>query len=109
MEEKFYNEGKDAKYKFVICNMLKNNYNLDEMCNITNLSLNDIKKYRVNLDNVMSLDEHRNLRYDMCFRDGYYKRELQVAYNMLQEGYDEEFISKVTGLSINKIKELKRL
>ena len=86
--------------------MLKNNYSINEICNITGLSLEDINMYKKDLDDVMSLDEHRKLRYDICYRDGYYKREKSIALKMLED-YDINFISKVTGLSIGTINELK--
>ncbi len=107
MKEKFYNYGKDVKYKFVISNMLKNNYSINEICNITGLSLEDINMYKKDLDDVMSLDEHRKLRYDICYRDGYYKKEKQIAINMLEDNYDIELISNITGLSIKILEDMK--
>ena len=106
MEEKYYNEGKDAEYRFVIANMFNNNYGIFDVCDVTGLPLKKINEYTSERDDALTLDEHRRLKYDMCYRDGYYKREKSIALKMLED-YDVKFISKVTGLSIDEINELK--
>ena len=40
--------------------------------------------------------------------DGFNDGKLQVARNLLRDGFDEEVVSRNTGLSIDKIKNLKR-
>ena len=106
MEEKYYNEGKDAEYRFVIANMFNNNYGIFDVCDVTGLSLDKVNEYTSEREDALTLDEHRMIKYDMCYRDGYYKREKSIALKMLED-YDINFISKVTGLSIDTINELK--
>ena len=109
MEEKYYNEGKDAEYRFVIANMFKNGYGIFDVCDVTGLSLDEVNKYTSEREDALTLDEHRRLRYDICYRDGYYKKEKSIALKMIEEEYDDSFISKVTGLSIENINKMKEL
>ena len=106
MEEKYYNEGKDAEYRFIINNMFNNNYDIFDVCAVTGLSLEKVNEYTSECEDALTLDEHRKLKYDMCYRDGYYKREKSIILKMIDH-YDIDFISKVTGLSIKSINEIK--
>jgi len=40
--------------------------------------------------------------------DGIFNGKVEVAKNLLKNGFDEEFISQNTGLPVNEIKKLKR-
>ena len=42
------------------------------------------------------------------FDEGFDDGKLQVARNLLSDGFDEEVVSRNTGISIDKIKNLKR-
>ena len=46
--------------------------------------------------------------FDIIFFDGKAEGKLEVAKNLLVEGFDEEFISRNTGISIDDVRELKR-
>ena len=46
--------------------------------------------------------------FDSIYFDGKADGKLQVARNLLVDGFDEEVVSRNTGFSIDKIKNLKR-
>ncbi len=46
--------------------------------------------------------------FDIIYFEGKADEKIAIARNLLKDGFDEEVISRNTGLSINQIKELKR-
>lgn len=57
--------------------------------------------------NVTGFEESVNLAYLDGKREGIYEAKLENAFNMLKSGFDEELISKVTGLDFDTIRKLK--
>ncbi len=73
-------------------------------------TFDEIKKYVLdNLDILMYYDRDKLLRegaYDDGKEEGKKKKSLEIAKKMLEEKMDLKIISKVTGLSKEKIKKL---
>ena len=46
--------------------------------------------------------------FDIIYFDGKADERIAIARNLLKDGFDEEVISRNTGLTINQVKELKR-
>ena len=66
-EEKYYNEGKDAEYRFVIANMFNNNYGIFDVCDVTGLSLDKVNEYTSEREDALTLDEHRMIMILILF------------------------------------------
>jgi len=46
--------------------------------------------------------------FDVIYFDGKADGKIEVARNLLKDGFDEEVISRNTGLSLDQIKNIKR-
>lgn len=57
--------------------------------------------------NVTGIEEEINLAYLDGEREGSNKTNLKNARNLIKLGSDDEFISKVTGLDLDKIRSLR--
>ncbi|TAE67733.1 MAG: hypothetical protein EAZ85_14835 [Bacteroidetes bacterium] len=57
-----------------------------------------------------SLQDYRDLHNSLktSFQDGKLVAEKQVAINLIEKGFDDEFISDVTKLSIAEIKQIRK-
>lgn len=69
--------------------------------------MTDLKKLAKELGiepNVTGFEEEMRLEYLDGKREGRY----DVAKNLLKDGFDEEVVSRNTGISIEKIRKLKK-
>ncbi|MGL6106661.1 Rpn family recombination-promoting nuclease/putative transposase [Romboutsia sp.] len=64
------------------------------------------REYKENIGGVsnLSIDEIRKIYYE---QKGIEKRDIEIVLNMLSEGLNEETISKLTKIDINKVLEIK--
>ena len=72
-----------------------------------------IEKYGQGFDSIYfdgktdGYSEGKNDGYDEGKNDGTNEAKIEVAKNLLNEGFDIELVARNTGLSIDKIKKLK--
>ena len=57
---------------------------------------------------VKKIIEKYGQGFDVIYFDGRFDAKLEIALNFLREGFDEEVISRNTGISIAELKKLKR-
>jgi len=65
-------------------------------------------KYKTENPEVRRIVERYGPGFDVIYFDGKDDAKLESATNLLNEGIDEEIISRCIGLSIDQIRELKR-
>ena len=70
-------------------------------------SLAFVKAYMADKSND-NYGSHYQLELDYAYEDGSKDNQIATAKRMISLGSNDEFISKATGLSINKIKALRK-
>ena len=107
----------DFKKKIILCEIkvlarFFKNDELKEMIELLKTLTKDpeveriIKKYGEGFDSIYF--DGKADGFDEGFNNGLDDGKLQVARNFLSDGFDEDVVSRNTGISIDKIKNLKR-
>ncbi|MFW5761864.1 MAG: PD-(D/E)XK nuclease family transposase [Cyclobacteriaceae bacterium] len=75
---------------------------------ISNLSPEEMKEYQESLKNHWDQYSILETAKNEAKEEGKLEGKIEIAINLIKEGNDNYFISKITGLSIHKIEELRQ-
>ena len=68
----------------------------------------EMLKTQTNNSEVQRIIDKYGEGFDVIYFDGKADGKVEVARNLLKDGFDEEVISRNTGLSLDQIKNIKR-
>ena len=109
-----YNEGKKEEKLNFTKKLLLTGLDIKTISNLTDLSEEEIKKLnsRPEFREYMSVEEDErkihNSLLQSSYNEGINEGIIKTAINLLNENIDINIIAKVTGLSLDKIKELNK-
>ena len=92
-------KGKSSSEVMVLARFFKD----DELKEMIDLS----KTFKRHPEVERIIEKYRE-GFDTIYFDGNADAKLQIARNLLKDGFDVEVVSRNTGISIDKIKKLKR-